>query len=119
MFKIECNDLSKLLNTKYKLKASSIKQSIKTTHEILRNKLKNLLNNGIRSYITAHLFDIMPRNKNQLNLIPQLLIKIGENFNIRVKMAIKKRNATYAKKLPPQYDLYEIRNEIKEFVRIG
>ncbi len=89
------------LGTKDEFKDLCISYPLLKIHEQLREKLSNFHRNGIRNYLTAHLYDIMPRNASQKAWIPKLKVRIGNNLEKDIPLTVKSRDRTYSNMADP------------------
>ena len=66
-------------------------QELKSVHEIIRSKLNSQRQNGLKSILHSHLYDLMPENKEQMKKFPKLRITLDANLVLPVSAAIRTR----------------------------
>ena len=60
--------------------------SLKTVHERLRIKLSSLRHQGIQSMLRSALVELSPETRDQLELLPQLEVQVGNSLTVNVSL---------------------------------
>ena len=51
--------------------------SLRKVHEVIRLKLNHLKANGLRSWMNERFYDLEPRNREQLKILPSIQISVS------------------------------------------
>ena len=82
--------------------------SLKSVHENIYNKLKNMKNNGLRHAIRSRLYSIMPETEIQRRLMPKLLVQLDDGVELSVNTKVATHTRPYQVKREFNCDLYKI-----------
>ena len=68
---------------------SGIYQALVKVRTAIQRAVSHLRHNGVRSLLDHSLYEIMVVSKEQLRLLPELELRIGDDLTVKFRMALR------------------------------